>query len=1285
MKEWVADQLQQLTPPDMNEVNDILIRASERYFPRAPKPSAPPLNAMHRATQRMWSRLSALDEDLRSHSLTQADHEVLVNDLATWHKQAVLLAKKQRVADFTKEVDHAANTGDSYLSHKTLKTLRPWQPQPKTQLVNQDGYLMAAEEELQLMTDHAKAVFQRHDRLDVLVNTLPHLQAPALAKHIGSIRPHKAVPEGSASAAAWKLCSASTGDVLQQYCQAQSLKAEHCSVDSSVTLSAPLKDTDLCFIPKPNKPPNKPTNLRPLGIMRPDGKGLAGACRDLLAPYTSSYLKPVPQFAYQPRRGLSDALSRVSQHTREVRHACAQARLSRHSQHAGHAKPELVGGICFALDLSQAFDMVRRQDLMDTLQEANVPIAVQNLVASLHTDSRYKVRSQQRTSEVESTTGIKQGCKLAPTLFSMLTGKLLKELSTVVGKDRMQQSLTGYADDMTIHHPINNWEDLLKAHQMIAELLRIVRKYGFKVNPEKCHLMVKLIGTASSRAYKLFSRVHKDAQGNKHRLWRLGSTKAQESFPQSHSFKYLGAYVSYGNQEKLSLAHRLHEGNAKLQQVRRYVHNRRHSGPKSRLKIWFSTVWATVSAGLVDIGLTADTAKQLRGWFARKIRAVLNRPVHLTGTSTERLFEEFSLKDPVQILRDRQANRVTSLQGRIWQAGQSQSALQKEATESLTHKDMSSSDSDVSLTAQALQYAEMVLHEYDALLTASKATAEEPTHKCRLCAFSSNSEQGLKIHEVKKHREQLDRYVPKSFLPEHSKNGLPTCAARSKDFALWKGLKDHLLSGACPNPDALRDLDARTLELQTQQGTTEVMHAWSKAYLESTKDTHTVTQLARQHDSRHFVQHCVLCGFWTPDHTKVKSHIHQEHRKAWDALHTATAVQCRKLGTEIFKGSSCPYCRKPVTDRRKHPEQCGVLFQIIMGDSFLQQHRTTTGPIQAFFTKAASRPKPEQKQHLLQRTTLSTPNRPTGQFQTPLSFSSNRPDSSQPVSDSSFSPAHPFPSSSSPLPSSPPAALSVLSRLQLKNTSNYCYVNATILSLLSTSIIDPNLRSLQALHTLLIGPEGTAGPSALNVVNSFQLRNLLPRWRFDGTQQDSAEFLQCLLTAASDIPLTRRWATVNPASGRLADEGGPIVMLLQHSTSSTLQSLIDAWSVTPPDSALMGQQTHAILAVARFTGAGKNHHPVTAINGDLTIPVLQGGAISREQAFVQSCIFHIGPSPHSGHYRTIWRSSPTSPWQSTDDQRSSQRATESDQRQVRHGSYLFFLTFRAEEPASATL
>ena len=166
-------------------------------------PSSPPLNAM--ATKRMWAHLTALDEDLENASLSPADHETLVKDLSTWHKQAVTRARRQRLADFTQEVDQSTQRGDSYLAHKTLQKLRPWQPQPKTQLVNKDGYLTAAEEELKLTQEHAQAVFQTHERLQFEVSSLPTLSAPLLSKHIGSIRPHKAVPQNSASAATCKV------------------------------------------------------------------------------------------------------------------------------------------------------------------------------------------------------------------------------------------------------------------------------------------------------------------------------------------------------------------------------------------------------------------------------------------------------------------------------------------------------------------------------------------------------------------------------------------------------------------------------------------------------------------------------------------------------------------------------------------------------------------------------------------------------------------------------------------------------------------------------------------------------------------------------------------------------------------------------------------------------------------------------------------------------------------------------------------------------------------------
>ena len=98
--------------------------------------------------------------------------------------------------------------------------------------------------------------------------------------------------EGSAPAAVWRLCS-------DEVAQAMSSYLANRQVDED------LLNADLCLIPKPGKPPDKPSNLRPLGILGLDGKGLAGATRTALAPCISGSLMQLPQFAYLPGRGLS--------------------------------------------------------------------------------------------------------------------------------------------------------------------------------------------------------------------------------------------------------------------------------------------------------------------------------------------------------------------------------------------------------------------------------------------------------------------------------------------------------------------------------------------------------------------------------------------------------------------------------------------------------------------------------------------------------------------------------------------------------------------------------------------------------------------------------------------------------------------------------------------------------------------------------------------------------------------------------------------------------------------
>ena len=100
----------------------------------------------------------------------------------------------------------------------------------------------------------------------------------------------------------------------------------YCQETSPATgLDEGLLNADLCLIPKPGKASDKPSQLRPLGILRPDAKGLAGTAKELLQPLISPYMATLPQFAYLPQRGLSDAQGRVVQHLREVRDLCRSA------------------------------------------------------------------------------------------------------------------------------------------------------------------------------------------------------------------------------------------------------------------------------------------------------------------------------------------------------------------------------------------------------------------------------------------------------------------------------------------------------------------------------------------------------------------------------------------------------------------------------------------------------------------------------------------------------------------------------------------------------------------------------------------------------------------------------------------------------------------------------------------------------------------------------------------------------------------------------------------------
>ena len=195
MKAWVRQRMP-ATHPD--ECNRILLEATARFFPkrRQAAPAAPDAQGMWRLVREL--RATPSPDQVLQDELAAAQHR---------HKQLVKQRQKERAQRFLREVDEAIAEGSSYVAYSTLKQLRPWQPPRRAQLKNKDGTLMNSADELCALREFAKDTFGVHEALPERTQRVPPIAPDLLAKHIRSIKPHKAVPKDSAPAATWKVCA----------------------------------------------------------------------------------------------------------------------------------------------------------------------------------------------------------------------------------------------------------------------------------------------------------------------------------------------------------------------------------------------------------------------------------------------------------------------------------------------------------------------------------------------------------------------------------------------------------------------------------------------------------------------------------------------------------------------------------------------------------------------------------------------------------------------------------------------------------------------------------------------------------------------------------------------------------------------------------------------------------------------------------------------------------------------------------------------------------------------
>ena len=338
-------------------------------------------------------------------------------------------------------------------------------------------------------------------------------------------------------------------------------------------------------------------------MIRPDGKGIAGEIRVRLQSTLQQYHANMPQFAYIPGRGIQDAQLRVLAHVRRVKQLLqTHLRSKRARKVSGHINwPHLQGGFIFSLDLYQAFDKVKGQEILDALADVGASQADIELLASLRRNSTYIVKFGSSRGSFRSTTGIKQGCTLAPSLFSLVTSYIFKKVGQDVSAEEVEGFLTRFADDLIVHKDIYCWRDLEIAHQLALSLLAHLEAAGFAVNPTKCCIMYRLKGRLLAKARKL-CQCTELRDGKAVPLWRLTpynppralsgeaapltALHGATGFPIVRHFKCLGSQLSYHNHADLTLTFRQQQAASKTAKVRKFVNSRRGSGTASRLLVW---------------------------------------------------------------------------------------------------------------------------------------------------------------------------------------------------------------------------------------------------------------------------------------------------------------------------------------------------------------------------------------------------------------------------------------------------------------------------------------------------------------------------------------------------------------------------------------------------------------------------------------------------------------------------------------------------------------------------
>lgn len=196
--------------------------------------------------------------------------------------------------------------------------------------------------------------------------------------------------------------------------------------------------------------------------MEPLGKAVLGILTDQITSCIGPTLSCDPQYAHLPWRSTNDCLMAISQsqHCMQVTNLVAQYARPLHSHQCNTDIPSIYGGLMLVLDISKAFDSVNRTKLLEHVATLGLPHGLVMLIRAWHHDTNYHLIHHGQTYTIKVTSGIRQGCRLAPILWACYVHCFFVEAAHEIPRSWLEIHINVFADDFHFSCLVTTWTDM---------------------------------------------------------------------------------------------------------------------------------------------------------------------------------------------------------------------------------------------------------------------------------------------------------------------------------------------------------------------------------------------------------------------------------------------------------------------------------------------------------------------------------------------------------------------------------------------------------------------------------------------------------------------------------------------------------------------------------------------------------------------------------------------------------------------------------------------------------